>query len=142
MNWGLALDALGGVFLLFGAFLCLAAAIGLLRFPDVLTRMHAGAKPQTLGLLLILTGVGVALREPAIIGLLVLIAVLQLLTAPVSAHMVGRTAFRTGALREDIMDTDELSDDLTAAGFTRLSGEDQAGPDEQGGTEPGGPPSG
>lgn len=130
MNWGLVLDVVGGLFLLLGAFLCLAAAIGLLRFPDVLTRMHAGAKPQTLGLLLILAGVGVSLREPAIFGVLLLIAVLQLLTAPVSAHMVGRTAFRTGALRDDIMDTDELGDDLKAAGFTRVSGQIESHPED------------
>lgn len=132
MSWTVVFDLIGGLFLLLGAFLCLAAAIGLLRFPDVLTRMHAGAKPQTLGLLLILAGVGVSLREPAILGLLLLIAVLQLMTAPVSAHMVGRTAFRTGALREDIMDVDELSDDLTAAGFTRQSTTAPDEPDDTG----------
>lgn len=133
MSWAGAFDVLGGVFLLLGSFLCLAAAVGLIRFPDVLTRMHAGAKPQTLGLLLIVTGVGLSLRQPAMIGVLVLIALLQLLTAPVAAHMVGRTAYRTGQLRDDIMDSDELGDDLVAAGFTRV---EQAPAAEDAASEP------
>ena len=132
MSWAGVFDVIGALLLLLGSFLCLAAAVGLIRFPDVLTRMHAGAKPQTLGLLLILTGVGLSLRQPALIGILVLIAVLQLLTAPVAAHMIGRTAYRTGQLRDDIMDSDELGDDLVAAGFSRV---DQVPPAEDAASE-------
>ena len=45
-------DVIAGACLLAGAFLCLTAGVGLLRFPDVLSRMHAGTKPQVLGVLL------------------------------------------------------------------------------------------
>ncbi|MBA8795996.1 multicomponent Na+:H+ antiporter subunit G [Friedmanniella endophytica] len=114
------LDVLGGVCVIAGALLCLAAAIGLVRLPDVLTRMHAATKPQTLGLLLVLLGIGLTLRDLRATGLLVLIAVLQLFTAPVAAHLVGRTAYRTAQLRTDLLDRDELADDLRTAGF-RLS---------------------
>ncbi len=44
--------------LLAGAFLCLTAGLGLVRFPDVLSRMHAGTKPQVLGVLLVMVGGG------------------------------------------------------------------------------------
>ena len=60
-------DVAGAVLLLLGAFLCLAAAVGLVRFPDVLSRMHAATKPQTLGLLLVADRAWlISLREPAV----------------------------------------------------------------------------
>ena len=47
-------DILAGACLLLGSLLALVAGIGLVRFPDVLTRMHAATKPQSLGILLVL----------------------------------------------------------------------------------------
>jgi multicomponent Na+:H+ antiporter subunit G len=41
--------------------------------------------------------------------MLVLVAAMQLLTTPVAAHMVGRAAYRTGQVREDLLRTDELT---------------------------------
>ena len=80
-------------------------------------------------LLLLLVGVpvGVAfsLQSFKPLGMLVLVAILQLLTAPVSAHMVARTAYRTGQVREDLLVEDDLADDLAEAGFHLSSGEDE-----------------
>lgn len=101
---------LAAAFLLAGSALTLTASIGLVRFPDLFTRMHAATKPQSLGLLLILVGIGLRLQDVRVIGILALIALFQLLTAPVSAHMVGRAAFRTGRIRQDLLVVDELSD--------------------------------
>ncbi len=112
------LDLVGAVCLVAGALLCLTAAIGLLRFPDVLSRMHAATKPQTLGLLLILLGVGLSLRSLQITGVLILIGVLQVFTAPVAAHLVARTAYRSRQFPADQLVTDELAAELRAAGFT------------------------
>lgn len=125
------LDIVGAVFLLLGAMLCFAASVGLVRFPDVLTRMHAATKPQTLGLLFVVTGVALSLQNLQALGILVLVAILQLLTAPVAAHMVSRTAYRTGQVREDLLMEDDLADDLAAAGFQLVSGDE----DEQEGDE-------
>lgn len=98
MNVTEVLDVAGLVCLLLGALLCVAAAIGLLRFPDLLTRMHAGTKPQVLGVLLVILGVGLRNRSGLDVGMLVLIGVFQLLTIPAGAHMVGRAGFRTGQI--------------------------------------------
>jgi multicomponent Na+:H+ antiporter subunit G len=114
---GDVLDLLGALLVLLGCFLCFAAALGLLRFPDVITRMHAATKPQTLGLVLLAAGVALSLRSWASFGTLVLIAALQLATAPVSAHLVGRTVYRTVQLRHDLLVRDDLATDLKAAGF-------------------------
>lgn len=126
------LDVVGAVLVLIGAVLCLTAAIGLLRLPDVLSRMHAATKPQTLGLLCVLTGIGFTLRQPAVIGLLVLVGLLQLFTAPVAAHMVARTAYRTHQLDDDRLVTDELSDDLSDAGFELVTPDDDESDDNGG----------
>jgi multicomponent Na+:H+ antiporter subunit G len=112
------LDVLGAVCVMLGAFLCLAAALGLARFPDVLSRMHAATKPQTLGLIIVVTGVELSLRSWAAFGTVVLIAALQFLTAPVAAHLVSRTVYRSNQVRRDLLDRDDLAEDLTAAGFS------------------------
>ena len=98
MSLAEVLDVAGLVCLLLWAVLCLAASIGLIRFPDLLTRMHAGTKPQVLGVLLVILGVGLRNRSGLDVGMLVLIGVFQLLTIPAGAHMVGRAGFRTGQI--------------------------------------------
>ncbi|MFJ6164539.1 monovalent cation/H(+) antiporter subunit G [Micromonospora orduensis] len=113
-------DWLGGACLLAGALLGLAAAIGVLRFPDALSRMHAATKPQVLGVLLLLLGIALRLRSMADLGMIVLVAVFQLATAPVAAQMIGRAAYRSGRLDRDLLDADELAD--------RGSGGGSAGP--------------
>ena len=105
-------DVASGLCLLLGSFLALVAAIGVLRFPDVLTRMHSATKPQVLGLLLVLLGIGLRLRDPAATGLLLLVALSQLVTSPIATHMVGRASFRAGQVRRDLLVVDELSETL------------------------------
>ena len=101
-------DAVAVVLVLIGAFLCLTAGLGLVRFPDVLTRMHAGTKPQVLGILLIMIGGAIRLEGWSATWMLLLVAAFQLLTAPVSAHMVSRVAYRRRHVRRDLLLVDEL----------------------------------
>lgn len=91
-----ALDLAASLLMLAGAFLCLCASIGLVRFGDVLSRMHAATKPQVLGVVLVMLGVGLGLRSGFDIGMLVLVAFFQLVTTPVASHMMSRAALRTG----------------------------------------------
>ena len=105
-------DGLGDVvavaLLLAGSFLCLTAGLGLVRFPDVLTRMHSGTKPQVLGVLLIMIGGAIRLQGWSATWMLLLVAVFQLFTAPVSAHMISRVAYRRRHVRRDLLLVDEL----------------------------------
>lgn len=103
------IDIIAVVLMIGGGLLCLAAGVALCRFPDLLSRMHATAKPQVLGLLLVLTGCALRLRDPVDVTTLVLVAVFQLATAPVAAHMVARSAYRTGRFRADLLIVDELA---------------------------------
>lgn len=108
-------DVVVAVLLIGGALLSLAAGIGLVRFPDLLSRMHAATKPQVLGLLLFLLALAVEAGSWALVPLLVLCWVFQLLTSPVSAHMVGRAGYRTRHLRRDLLTLDELDDVVARA---------------------------
>lgn len=96
-------DVVAAFCLLGGAFFSLTAAVGALRFVNLLGRMHAATKPQVLGMLLILLGLALRLLEPAALGLLLLTGVFQLLTAPVAAHMVARAAYRLGQADDEEM---------------------------------------
>ena len=108
------IDILSLVLVLAGAVLCLTASIGLLRFPDVVSRLHAATKPQVLGMLLISVGVATGLQSWAAFAFLVPVVLIQMATAPLSAHMVGRQAYRNGSLNRDFVLIDELADDEEA----------------------------
>jgi multicomponent Na+:H+ antiporter subunit G len=99
------------VLILIGALLCLTAAIGLLRFRDVPMRLHAATKPQVLGFLLICIAIAIGLESWAVAAFLVPVMLIQLATAPLSAHMVGRQAYRNGTIDERSLVVDELADD-------------------------------
>lgn len=115
MNWSLALDVLGAVFLVLGAFMTIAAAIGLVRFPDLLSRLHATAKPQSLGIALLMTGLALSLRTPVITWAAILIVLFQLVTAPIAAHLAGRAGYRTGQVESGSLVIDEYRRALATA---------------------------
>lgn len=109
MSWTGVADVIAAACFLLGALLALVAAVGVLRLPDLLSRMHPATKPQVLGLVLVLVGLAFRLRDPGALGMLVLIGLFQLLTSPVANHMVGRASFRAGQVREDQLVVNELS---------------------------------
>jgi multicomponent Na+:H+ antiporter subunit G len=102
------LDTLTAILLLLGAFFSLVAGIGIIRFPDTLTRVHAGTKPQVFGLACILTAVIISTRNVSAIAIMVLILLFQMLTTPAAAHMIGRAAYRSERPNEDVLFVDEL----------------------------------
>ena len=102
------IDAVSAVFMVTGALMSLGAAIGLLRFPDLMSRMHAATKPQVLGLFLLLAALGLQMRTVWVWPVLVVAWLFQLLTVPVSAHLVGRAGYRTKHLHPELLTSDEL----------------------------------
>lgn len=91
-----------------GSLMALTAAIGVLRFPDTLTRMHAATKPQTFGLLIILIGALIKLGSSVDSGMLVLSGLFMIITAPVVAHRIGRLAYQEQRMRDNLIETDEM----------------------------------
>jgi len=102
-------DLVSGSLLLLGALSCLLGAIGLARLPSLLSRLQAATKPQTLGLFLILAGTAMRVPTDSAVTLL-LVALFQVITAPVLSQLVGRSAYRSGAVRPEVLVVDELAE--------------------------------
>jgi multicomponent Na+:H+ antiporter subunit G len=98
-----------GIFLVAGSSITLIATIGLQRFESVFARMHAATKAVTLGLLLVAAGALIRVDDTAGRTKLLLAAALLLLTAPVSAQMVARAAYRAGTELSPRTAVDELA---------------------------------
>jgi multicomponent Na+:H+ antiporter subunit G len=94
MTTTLLVDLVAMVLAVLGVLLQLVAALGVLRMPDLLTRMHASSKAATLGTALILLAVGIHFGRSDILARTGLIILFLLLTAPVAAHMIGRAGYR------------------------------------------------
>ena len=95
---------IGELFALLGASLILVSAIGVVRFSDVLARLHALAKASTLGILLILGGAAVNLRDLNDITSVALAGVLHLLASPPASNMVSRAAYLAEGLGAGVID--------------------------------------
>lgn len=104
MDFTLIADIISLIFILTGAFLVFSAAVGVIRFKDTMSRVHAVTKPQTTGLVLTMIGAlfrvtasedfGVA--EAGDLGILVLLVIFALITNPVTAQRLGRVSRREG----------------------------------------------
>ena len=96
------LDVVGMILATIGLVFFLGAAVGLHRFPDFYTRMHAAGKGDTLSSLLILAGFGlITLEDFSAVGLLLVVKVLAIvlfimLTSPTSTHALMRAGFEDG----------------------------------------------
>ncbi|SFO18730.1 multisubunit sodium/proton antiporter, MrpG subunit [Pseudonocardia ammonioxydans] len=106
-------DLISAALMLIGATSCLLGALGLVRLPDLPARLQATTKPQTLGLLLILLAAAIRL-EFENTTTLVLVMLFQVLTAPVISQVVGRSAYRSGAIDRDSLVVDELGERMDA----------------------------
>ena len=91
-----ATEILTAVLLIAGAAFFLAGTVGLLRFPDVYTRLHAITKADNVGLGLVVAGLLLQAESLAAMGKLLLIWLLVLLASASVAHVVARTALRKG----------------------------------------------
>ena len=125
------IDVVAAVFVVLGALLSLVAGVGVLRFPDALSRLHAGTKPQVLGLVCVVIAIALSARSWTAVLLLVPVVLFQLLTQPIAAHMIGRAGYRTKNHRRDLLLVDELADDVERASGPAEPG---VGEDEGSGT--------
>jgi multicomponent Na+:H+ antiporter subunit G len=83
--------------MLSGAVFMLLAAIGAVRMPDLLTRMHATTKAGAFGAGLMLVGVSMEFTELSMMVRALVILLFILLTSPVAAHAIGHAGYVTGA---------------------------------------------
>ncbi len=88
-------DIFISVLIVLGALLILIAAIGLLRFKDIYSRIHAATKATSLGILLLLVGVIFYFGDWNVTLKSVLIIVFVYLTSPLAAHSIAKS-FKDG----------------------------------------------
>jgi len=89
-------EILTSALLITGAAFFLAGTVGLLRFPDVYTRLHALTKADNVGLGLVVAGLALQAESWAVAGKLLLIWLLVLLAGASVAHLVAGAARRRG----------------------------------------------
>lgn len=84
------------IFIIAGLFFLVVSGVGLLRFPDFYTRNHAVGKSETLGSILLLSGLAIYNGLEITSGKLVIILLFIALANPTATHIVARAAFRSG----------------------------------------------
>lgn len=77
-----------------GSVFMFVAGFGIFRMPDLFTRMHAATKAASLGVGLLLVGAAVHFGDLGITTKAVITIIFIFFTAPVAAHMLGRSAYR------------------------------------------------
>lgn len=82
-------DVVSAVLIITGAIIALIAAIGVVVLRDARSAMHAAAKPATLGVLLCGTGAVLQLDDLSSVSKLIVVVIIQFVTAPVGAHMLS-----------------------------------------------------
>jgi len=87
------MEITAGIFLIAGSLFILLSAIGILRMPDLFTRMSATTKASTLGVGFVLIGTAFYWGELGIAARVLVIILFLMLTAPVAAHIIGRAAY-------------------------------------------------
>ncbi len=79
-----------------GSLFALLAAVGVLRLPDVYTRLHAASKAGTVGSSLLLIALALHAEDAGTLSRALAGVVFLLLTAPVSAHLLAKAAYSVG----------------------------------------------
>lgn len=95
-------------FLGVGALFTLLAAVGVLRLPDLFTRMQASTKSATLGVACMMVATLTHFGDLAVGARALLVVAALFLTAPVAAHAIGRAAYLRGVELWDGTMFDEL----------------------------------
>lgn len=118
---------LSAIAALMGALLCLTAAAGLLRFPDLLARMHPASKPASFGMFLFGVSVLLQLMSWRALFAMIVMVFLQMMTVPLGSHLVARTAYRAGLSDPGTLVVDELVEAQGSARRARRRGASQGG---------------
>lgn len=90
------MDWLVAFLMLLGVFFATVAALGILRMPDLYIRMHASTKAGTIGLGLVMMAVALHFRDVASISRALGIMIFLVVTAPVAAHLLGKSMLDKG----------------------------------------------
>lgn len=110
MNATEIIKLVAALIILFSSIISVVSAIGIIRFPDIYSRAHAATKTTTLAVLITLTGtfIYILVNESYMSIRLILGIIFVFLTAPVSGHLVLRSAYRANVKMSPTTAHDEL----------------------------------
>ena len=99
-------DIIVGILAFLGTIFIFLAAVGMIRMPDTYLRISVTTKAATLGVGLLMIAAAIYSYDLAITAKVLAIILFILLTAPVSAHLIGRTSYLAGVKlwKESVMD--------------------------------------
>lgn len=118
------IDIIVSLFLLSGASFMLLAAIGIVRLPDLPTRMHASTKAGAMGAMFIMGGVAFYFGDSVVVARAFAIVVFILITSPIAAHVIGRAGYFTNTELWEGTVKDELRENYDPDTHKLLSGYD------------------
>lgn len=101
MGW--LIDAASWALIVAGSFLCIVGALGMIRMPELYTRMHASSLADPIGVVLILVGLMLQAGFTMVAAKLGVLVILLLFTSPVASHALGRAALHR-ALKPQLAD--------------------------------------
>lgn len=109
------LDLVTAVLILLGAFLSLSAGIGLLRFPDMIGRLHAQSKPQAAGLMFILIGLALQQTNWQVVLFIFPVLLFQFITTPAAGIVLARGGYRSKHYENVPLFVDDLESEVARA---------------------------
>ncbi|MEH6354886.1 MAG: monovalent cation/H(+) antiporter subunit G [Marinobacter sp.] len=115
-------DIIVSILLLAGAGFMLLAAVGIVRLPDLPTRMHASTKAGAMGAMFTMAGVAFFFADGVVLARAFAIVVFILITSPIAAHVIGRAGYFIGTPLWSGTIKDELRDNYDSQTHTLRSG--------------------
>ncbi len=109
----IALNISSAICLFLGSFLCLSGGVGIIRFPDFYTRMHAAGVTDTLAASMILIGLMLQNPDAIVISKLVMILLMTLFISPTTSHAMAKAAMNSGLL--PLLDKKENKDGVKSS---------------------------
>ncbi|MGB3412145.1 MAG: monovalent cation/H(+) antiporter subunit G [Microthrixaceae bacterium] len=103
-------NIISATLMVIAALFVLLAGIGLHRFDDVFSRIHAATKAVTFGVLVVAIGASFQLENSVDVVKLILAAILQLISAPVGSHILARATYHAGTELSPLTRIDQLAD--------------------------------
>ena len=103
----MVLDIISGGCLLLGGFLAISSGLGIIRFPDFYTRMHAVGVSDTLVTFLILVGLMLQMPEWLVLAKLIFILLMTLFINPSASHALAKAALKNGLMPKIANKTDK-----------------------------------
>ena len=119
-------NILAGIFVVMGAMFALVASIGILRLPDFYTRIHAASKAGTVGSVLALVALAIVSVQTAEVLRAIAAIVFFFLTAPISAHLLGKAAYSAGYRMWSGSVLDEMDEDAKAPNSAKHPGDERS----------------